>query len=1377
MSIWRKWHTKEGQPDLSDTPFHPVVLEAGEDLLIECIVHNLGDNSILWKRTMKNVTEILTADTSRVISDKRVSVIHNPGSEEWLLTIEKVNITDSGTYACETNLVPSIPAFRNVIITSHLPPAPADPDMNGDLAVNTNHTYTDCCKKKGVRKECLKFCSFRSLVSGNYDPSQCLEYLPTFGECMADGRDHTPCCREQQLPPICSELCRGQYKISTMVEHYSCNPHITSLLACISEGIELLPSQPEHVMMEATSPSSINVSWTPPRHTPQGISHYIIAVKKLNSFDGYRQTQINGATGQVNSDQTYWTLDALDSFTMYEVTVKAENKYGSSQPSNPVRGVTMISNSPHILYTKKDAPAVPDIQSCCIRKGLDKNLDCVQKLCNPEKSDQTKTEDFITCAPYVNITFSCLANGVDHTDCCLQRGIPNICKPLCSGTVSKISYTHFICVNYMPALTNCVLQSYGVLPSAPRDLTVTVHPKWVLIQWSPPLRLYHTIKSYHLHYRKYDENEKEERYNSPYLLENLDPNSVYEVYVSPVNKYGLGEGSPRLVITTPEALIPVDGNQGVNKTTELSNCCKRAGISDECLPLCDYRAPFSTLLKLGPKCEKYSHIVVRCSAAGRDHTFCCVRKNIPSKCVSLCAGYSGHLSDGRIHECNPHLPKMVECMEEGIRTLPGIPRELYSDGIKPTELSLKWSPPAESGVVSNYEVYIRGEDFINKKVEPYRLAANVKVTEAALKDLIPGNTYGLYVVSGNKFGTSLPSYVVNIRMPFSEVPTTTGVIARAKPGSPSGFEVKDIRLYEIDLYWRPTVHVHPDDEIKYIIYFTVAKGDEQSIDKKKALNVTTEYHKATLKNLKENTDYFIWGYTLAKSNSTVAKSLKSDILLVRTDHPVPAIVDGVQLMPSSKYHLEGTSLTALCATTGRPEPMISLFLDGKKLVENIRLRLTAQILNVSRHMKEVICHAENGYGAGGVKVAPINVVYPPTITTPKQKVKVDNSLNVLTIECHVTANPQPHTAWYRYGKNGQVIISSPRHLVSIATKYHDDDYPSYIMSLKIAQLTAQDYGEYHCHAENQYGTSTSAITLVEENVRWNNQLDVTECCKANNVSEDCIDACVFDIDIQRALNKPKCIPELEKMMRCASDGSDHRRCCLGKGVERSCLNWCRGYRVTDAPLCILGYAKQIVDCFEEGNSILPGPPKNLKFEMLPNKTVELSWDAPNKNTEFVELYRLFWKQKGNKFMGFQVPVTGKYKKIPLDPGTVYEFVVKAYNHYGKSMPSNKVEVRVSEILTQTNLASQSKAQTGTALICITVLFVLLVLCIAAFIIRKKFFGVKGVRSSSGVAFENPSYLKDSTTGNESSRNGVTLSSLTNGLKSRPNVYEELKVPT
>lgn len=51
-------------------------------------------------------------------------------------------------------------------------------------------------------------------------------------------------------------------------------------------------------------------------------------------------------------------------------------------------------------------------------------------------------------------------------------------------------------------------------------------------------------------------------------------------------------------------------------------------------------------------------------------------------------------------------------------------------------------------------------------------AANVTKTEVTLTELVPGNTYGIYVVAGNKYGTSLPSYVVNIRMPFSDAPTT-----------------------------------------------------------------------------------------------------------------------------------------------------------------------------------------------------------------------------------------------------------------------------------------------------------------------------------------------------------------------------------------------------------------------------------------------------------------------------------------------------------------------------------------------------------------------------------------------------------------------------
>lgn len=63
-------------------------------------------------------------------------------------------------------------------------------------------------------------------------------------------------------------------------------------------------------------------------------------------------------------------------------------------------------------------------------------------------------------------------------------------------------------------------------------------------------------------------------------------------------------------------------------------------------------------------------------------------------------------------------------MEEGIRTLPGIPREFHSQKIMAMELSLKWSHPEEKEAVTYYEVYIREEDYANNKNYPYRLVSS-----------------------------------------------------------------------------------------------------------------------------------------------------------------------------------------------------------------------------------------------------------------------------------------------------------------------------------------------------------------------------------------------------------------------------------------------------------------------------------------------------------------------------------------------------------------------------------------------------------------------------------------------------------------------------
>lgn len=74
---------------------------------------------------------------------------------------------------------------------------------------------------------------------------------------------------------------------------------------------------------------------------------------------------------------------------------------------------------------------------------------CVDKMCDPKKTDFTQIPDLMVCAPWANITFSCLANKIDHTPCCKSRGISDACLSFCSGNVTTITFAlfryHFLC--------------------------------------------------------------------------------------------------------------------------------------------------------------------------------------------------------------------------------------------------------------------------------------------------------------------------------------------------------------------------------------------------------------------------------------------------------------------------------------------------------------------------------------------------------------------------------------------------------------------------------------------------------------------------------------------------------------------------------------------------------------------------------------------------------------------------------------------------------------------------------------------------------------------------------------------------------------------
>lgn len=212
---------------------------------------------------------------------------------------------------------------------------------------------------------------------------------------------------------------------------------------------------------------------------------------------------------------------------------------------------------------------VLDIRGCCVKKGMT-HMTCVDKMCDPTRTDFTEIPDLMVCAPWANITFSCLANKIDHSSCCEARGIPQPCMPFCSGRVTTITFALFRCLQYMSEYGSCLMEGYGVLPDAPSRIKIPFFDKhFAVIEWQKPKRQLQSVTGYHIHLRKSGSGDKYKVYekeNPPFIAEGLDAGSSYEVFVEAANTHGKSYPSNRLVFSTRREVI----EQFPNKNT-LSN--------------------------------------------------------------------------------------------------------------------------------------------------------------------------------------------------------------------------------------------------------------------------------------------------------------------------------------------------------------------------------------------------------------------------------------------------------------------------------------------------------------------------------------------------------------------------------------------------------------------------------------------------------------------------------------------------------------------------------------------------------------------------------------------------------------------------------------
>lgn len=178
---------------------------------------------------------------------------------------------------------------------------------------------------------------------------------------------------------------------------------------------------------------------------------------------------------------------------------------------------------------------------------------------------------------------------------------------------------------------------------------------------------------------------------------------------------------------------------------------------------------------------------------------------------------------------------------------------------------------------------------------------------------------------------------------------------------------------------------------------------------------------------------------------------------------------------------------------------------------------------------------------------------------------------------------------------------------------------------------------------------------------------------------------------------------------------------------------------------MLSYTKQIMSCFHEGRDKLPGPPQNVHVIPIDSHSVKIAWEVPVKNPHTVELYRVFWRlvDAPERVPTEKADTAATELKISnLKDGATYECVVKAGNHRGTSTLTSPVRFTVGEKLVM-SAASQGEEESHTG---VAVAVVLSLVVVAAFIAGAVWFvrtrKMLGIKHTGGVAFENPSYLRE-----------------------------------
>jgi len=1300
-----KGYSGKSDPSLALSPTRPVLKRSGEDALLTCIVENQGKHTLMWKKTSKvpsRSPSVLSANTNMVTSDRRMKVLHAIGGQVYVLKISNLTVFDAGIYFCEVNTDPPIKSFSDLTVVAkytkvrkmELPTSDSD---RSSILTSHDDNFSSCCVAKNVSSSCMQFCNIFSVIStgGLGKPEDCEEEFPSIVSCLGDGRDHLPCCVDAGIPEMCSDLCKGEFntKTGSIKITSTCREFVQPTLSCIATGIETIPKQPAGMSADALNDTSILVSWIPSSDEYDVRDHYVVNItflgfltaefgKSIPSKKAKKISEPYSTKHIVEKYETDVVIGNLEDFSVYSVEIWAENKNGrKSLPTSGVKVVTHVPGEKNSLMADGfvRAPATPDVRGCCIEHNV--NQSCVDKFCDPHNVAHITQTDMMLCAPWDTEMFQCLADGNDHAPCCRSKGIPLQCQELCTGKEIDIDYRYFSCLPYMNELSSCLLEGYGVLPSSPQHFRLSnIHSNFAILHWDQPHIMGETVLDYVVVAQKIGPDAGEQKsfihVFSPFILDQLDSGSTYEVYVEPVNEHGIGQPSSRQVFKTTTKTLEAALDKVFEHPYSPTQCCEKSGVKPGCLPLCSYNATSSQIDLLGNSCPEDFSKIVRCATAGRDHLPCCAKRFVPKQCQPLCQAVHQQSSGAVMAECIPAIEQIFQCFEEGTASLPPPVRDFKAISVRDGRVFLAWKSDDNDRTfdTAHYEVFYKQTNSTEEDAAVFNSnkQINTKMPFVKVDGLETGKLYRFFVVSRNDMGTSLPSSIVTLNV--SSAAYNTNQMSGAT-SSPHQLELSSRSSTWLEFTWNPPAISHPEDMLLYRIY-SKAEAENASF----VLSTETDLTTARLSDLHPISQYELYVTSVIVRNESKIESNPSPVMTVWTDPTLPARVEVrvVKTTKESSFHSSGRnkplntvkvggSMTVLCVATGLPAPRVIMSINGVELHSQITRHMITVVHNITKDVDLISCYANNGYGNPTLATKRVTVSRAPMISAPLTTSAMKG--DTLTLKCKIDAYPAPQLAFFRDKDLKKGVTESSR--VTITAMADKDDRTKFSLTMKVKNVTNHDGSLYYCHANNTLGEKTSIMGVHVKELPPA-VTNVTDCCIKQNVTSDCLDICAFSIDFDTMRRKPQCIPQFQQLMACASDGSDHRHCCSTGGVPGICLNWCRGEQVEETKTCALEHSKTIIGCFHEGKENLPGPPENLLVVPIDASSAVVTWEEPTKNPEAVKVYRVFWRPVGAKGSNRSDIALNKLILHDLESGVSYEVVAKAGNGNGTSQLTKPV---------------------------------------------------------------------------------------------------------